>query len=61
MMAVASPAAVRQVGAAAGNKQVQAMLPRSAAAGGLFFETPDVEDSKPATAFKATASERVWP
>ena len=61
VMAVASPAAVRQVGAAAGNKQVQAMLPRSAAAGGLFFETPDVEDSKPATAFKATASERVWP
>ena len=60
VMAVASPAAVRQVGVA-GNKQVQAMFPRSASAGGLFFETPDVQESKPATGLKPTPPERAWP
>ena len=63
VMAVASPAAVRQANPASGSKQtVQAMLPRRTSSGGLFFETPDVEaSSQPAYSGKTAASERVWP
>ena len=63
VMAVASPAAVRQANPASGSKQtVQAMLPRRTSSGGLFFETPDVEaSSQPASSGKTAASERVWP
>ena len=61
-MAVASPAAVRQSGNAGNKQAVQAMLPQRAAAGGLFFETPDEEaSSKPASSAKAAAPERAWP
>lgn len=62
VMAVASPAEVRQVGNAGNKQMVQAMLPRSASTAGLFFETPDeAASSKPTAAAKTTASERVWP
>ena len=62
VMAVASPAEVRQVGNAGNKQMVQAMLPRSASTAGLFFETPDESaSSKPTAAAKTTASERVWP
>lgn len=63
VMAVASPAVVRQGGNADSSKQeVQAMLPRRAATGGLFFESPDEETgSKSTPAAKAATPERVWP
>lgn len=63
VMAVASPAAVRQANLASGSKQtVQAMLPRGTSSGGLFFETPEVEaSSPPVSAHKTATPERVWP
>lgn len=62
VMAVASPALVRQVDASGSKQAVQAMLPRRASAGGLFFETPDEPaSSKPAAATKSSSPERVWP
>ena len=63
VMAVAGPAVVRQGGNAGSSKQeVQAMLPRRAATGGLFFESPDEEaGSKSTPTAKAAMPERVWP
>lgn len=62
VMAVAYPAAVRQSGESGGRQAVQAMLPQRAAAGGLFFETPDEDaGSKPAASAKKSAPERAWP
>ena len=63
VMAVASPAAVRQSNPASGSQQtVQTMLPSRTSSGGLFFETPDVEaSSQLASSGKTAASERVWP
>lgn len=62
VMAVASPAVVRQGGSAGSKQEVQAMLPRRAATGGLFFESPDEETgSKSTPAAKAATPERVWP
>ncbi|KGH14086.1 tetratricopeptide repeat protein [Comamonas thiooxydans] len=62
VMAAAHPAAVRQSGESGGRQAVQAMLPQRAAAGGLFFETPDEDaGSKPAASAKKSAPERAWP
>lgn len=62
VMAAAHPAAVRQAGESGGKRAVQAMLPQRAAAGGLFFETPDEDaGSKPAASAKKSAPERAWP
>lgn len=62
VMAAAYPAAVRQSGESGGRQAVQAMLPQRAAAGGLFFETPDEDvGSKPAASAKKSAPERAWP
>ena len=62
VMAVAYPAAVRQSGESGGRQAVQAMLPQRAAAGGLFFETPDEDaGSKPAASAKTGVPERAWP
>ena len=62
VMAAAHPAAVRQAGESGGKQAVQAMLPQRAAAGGLFFETPDEDaGSKPAASAKKSAPERAWP
>jgi hypothetical protein len=62
VMAAAHPAAVRQSGESGGKQAVQAMLPQRAAAGGLFFETPDEDaGSKPAASAKKSAPERAWP
>ncbi len=62
VMAVASPAVVRQVDGSGSKQAVQAMLPRRASSGGLFFETPDEPaSSKPAAATKSSSPERVWP
>ena len=65
VMAAASPAptatSVRQVGSVGHKQTVQAMLPRNASAGGLFFETPDEAASKPVPAAKANTPERMWP
>lgn len=62
VMAAAHPAAVRQAGESGGKQAVQAMLPQRAAAGGLFFETPDEDaGSKPAASAKQSAPERAWP
>ena len=60
VLAAASPAAVRQVAAPVNSQQVQTMLARRPAAGGLYFETPDEPaPSRPVTASRTT--ERVWP
>lgn len=62
VMAAANPVAVRQSGESGGKQAVQAMLPQRAAAGGLFFETPDEDvGSKPAASAKKSAPERAWP
>ena len=62
VMAAANPVAVRQSGESGGKQAVQAMLPQRAAAGGLFFETPDEDaGSKPAASAKKGAPERAWP
>lgn len=62
VMAAAHPAAVRQAAESGGKQAVQAMLPQRAAAGGLFFETPDEDaGSKPAASAKKSAPERAWP
>ena len=62
VMAAANPVAVRQSGESGGKQAVQAMLPQRAAAGGLFFETPDEDaGSKPAASAKTGAPERAWP
>ncbi|MGU3627288.1 tetratricopeptide repeat protein [Comamonas sp. C24C] len=62
VMAAAHPVAVRQAGEPGGKQAVQAMLPQRAAAGGLFFETPDEDaGSKPAASAKMSAPERAWP
>ena len=62
VMAAAHPVAVRQAGESGGKQAVQAMLPQRAAAGGLFFETPDEDaGSKPAASPKKSAPERAWP
>lgn len=62
VMAAANPVAVRQNGESGGRQVVQAMLPQRAAAGGLFFETPDEDaGSKPAASAKTGAPERAWP
>jgi tetratricopeptide (TPR) repeat protein len=62
VMAAAHPAAVRQAVESGGKQAVQAMLPQRAAAGGLFFETPDEDaGSKPAASAKKSAPERAWP
>lgn len=62
VMAAAHPVAVRQAGESGGKQAVQAMLPQRAAAGGLFFETPDEDaGSKPAASAKKSAPERAWP
>lgn len=62
VMAAVNPVAVRQSGESGGKQAVQAMLPQRAAAGGLFFETPDEDaGSKPAASAKKSAPERAWP
>lgn len=62
VMAAANPVAVRQSGESGGKQAVQAMLPQRAAAGGLFFETPDEDaGSKPVASAKKSAPERAWP
>lgn len=62
VMAAAHPDAVRQAGESGGKQVVQAMLPQRAAAGGLFFETPDEDaGSKPVASAKKSAPERAWP
>lgn len=62
VMAAANPVAVRQANESGGKQAVQAMLPQRAAAGGLFFETPDEDaGSKPAASAKTGAPERAWP
>lgn len=62
MMAAANPVAVRQSGESGDKQAVRAMLPQRAAAGGLFFETPDEDaGSKPAASAKTGAPERAWP
>lgn len=62
VMAAVNPVAVRQSGESGGKQAVQAMLPQRAAAGGLFFETPDEDaGSKPAASAKTGAPERAWP
>ena len=62
VMAAAHPAAVRQAGESGSKQAVQALLPQRAAAGGLFFETPDEDaGSKPAASAKKSAPERAWP
>lgn len=62
VMAAAHPVAVRQASESGGKQAVQAMLPQRAAAGGLFFETPDEDaGSKPAASAKKSAPERAWP
>ena len=62
VMAAANPVAVRQSGESGGKQAVRAMLPQRAAAGGLFFETPDEDaGSKPAASAKTGAPERAWP
>ena len=62
VMAAAHPAAVRQAGESGSKQAVQALLPQRAAAGGLFFETPDEDaGSKPVASAKKSAPERAWP
>lgn len=62
MMAAANPVAVRQSGESGDKQAVRAMLPQRAAAGGLFFETPDEDaGSKPAASAKTGVPERAWP
>lgn len=62
VIAAAHPAAVRQAGESGSKQAVQALLPQRAAAGGLFFETPDEDaGSKPAASAKKSAPERAWP
>ena len=62
VMAAANPVAVRQSGESGGKQAVRAMLPQRAAAGGLFFETPEEDaGSKPAASAKTGAPERAWP
>lgn len=62
VMAAVNPVAVRQSGESGGKQAVRAMLPQRAAAGGLFFETPDEDaGSKPAASAKTGAPERAWP
>ncbi|MCO8248225.1 tetratricopeptide repeat protein [Comamonas thiooxydans] len=62
VMAAAYPAAVRQSGESGSKQAVQALLPQRAAAGGLFFETPDEDaGSKPVASAKKSAPERAWP
>lgn len=61
VMAVASPAVVRQVDGSGSKQAVQTMLPRRASSGGLFFETPDEPASSKPAAARPLSQERVWP